>query len=325
MSADTGVLSPVPRLPNFIAVQYAVFTDPVLSHAAKLLFSRLEFYAGKDGKAYPKHNTLGSEMGLSTRQVRTVLTELKDQNRIDWKRTRTSCIFEIKPAEEWKFTSALDRKKTSTLIGRKLPLKSGRKLPIEKKYRRSSSKRSSEKKPGAVLQGSTASATSKENPKPKTDSLRSDDEKTKTASEREVYAHPEDELRAIHREKTGDELSPDVERRIWELVEIRGVPRKQFMDELRKHVPNTWKNPAGFLTNFARRIGSVSTPELVAPLEPEPPKNGNGRCSACNGIGYAHWDADPVARVYCDCRMGRELKRVDTHPPAAAVTSEAVA
>src|ERR1019366_7027346 len=100
---------------------------------------------------------------------------------------------------------------------------------------------------------------------------------------------------------------------------IRGVPRKQFMDELRKHVPNVWKNPAGFLTNFARKIGSVSTPELVAPLEPEPPKKENGHCSGCNGIGYRHWDADLTARVYCDCQMGRDLKRLDARPGAATV------
>jgi hypothetical protein len=185
--------------------------------------------------------------------------------------------------------------------------------------------RGKKQRPETFVEGSIGGATPKETPKAKTDSLKSDDEKPKTAREGEIYAHPEDELKAIYREKTGDEISPDVERRVWELVEIRGVPRKQFMDELRKHVPNAWKNPAGFLTNFARKIGSVATPEPAPPAEPEPPKNGNGRCSGCNGIGYAHWDADLAARVYCDCRMGRELKRVDARPPAAETSVPALA
>jgi hypothetical protein len=179
----------------------------------------------------------------------------------------------------------------------------------------------------ASVEGSTAGATRQQNRKPKTSkSLRSDDDENPKTAKSETYARPEDELRAIIRQKTGDELSPDVERRVWESVEIRGVPRKQFMDELRKHVPNAWKNPAGFLTNFARKISSVSVATMKAPApksdEPaEPPKNENGRCSGCNGSGYVN--ADLAARVYCDCRLGRDLKRMDALPLAGAVASEA--
>lgn len=141
-----------------------------------------------------------------------------------------------------------------------------------------------------------------------------------------AYATPEAELQDIYRQKSGNEISPDVERRIWETVELRGVPRKQFMDELRKHLPNTWKNPAGFLTNFARKIGSIATPEQQQEPEPEPPKNEKGRCADCNGTGYRHWDGDLASRVYCDCQMGRELKRVDARmvaavPPAVEVVA----
>lgn len=51
------------------------------------------------------------------------------------------------------------------------------------------------------------------------------------------------------------------------------------------------------------------------------PRNENKRCSLCAGSGYV--DADLAARVYCDCRMGRELKRMDARPLAGAVASEA--
>ena len=101
--------------PEFIKVDYAVYTDSALSPWARLLFSRLQFYAGADGKAYPKQETLARELGVSDRQVRIVLSELRALNRIAWTRTRTSSVFEIKPASEWKTASALDRKTASTL------------------------------------------------------------------------------------------------------------------------------------------------------------------------------------------------------------------
>lgn len=336
MSAGNGK----PFQPDFVAIPYAVFVDPNLSHAAKLTYGRLKLYAGEDGRAFPKHETLASEVCLRDRQLRTVLSELQAAGWIEWRRARTNCVYTVFSDRQKTTTlNRQDRQKTTSQSGGKLPITSAeschsrvaencrQKRSIENHHQ----KRGMEKKnSGAAVEGSAGGATSKEKPKAKSsESEKADDEQPKTAREREIFAHPEDELKAIFREKTGDELSPDVERRIWELLEIRGVPRKQFMDELRKHVPNAWRNPAGFLTNFARKIGSVSTPELVAPLEPEPPKNGNGRCSACNGIGYAHWDADPAARVYCSCKMGRELKRVDARPlaetsgPAPAAATEA--
>lgn len=81
------------RPPGFVAVDYEVFIDSSLSPAAKLLFARLKLYAGTNGLAYPKHRTLAREMCMSDRQVRTLLNELRALNRINWRRTRTSCIF----------------------------------------------------------------------------------------------------------------------------------------------------------------------------------------------------------------------------------------
>ena len=205
-------------------------------------------------------------------------------------------------------------RKIRPVTSRKIRPLTGRKTRLTIERGKSSSERKGKKeRDAASVEGSIGGATSNPEPKP-LESLKADDEKPKTAREREIFDYPEDELKAIYREKTGDELSPDVQRRIWELVEIRGVARKQFMDELRKHVPNTWKNPAGFLTNFARKIGSVSTPDPPPASAPEPPKDAKGRCSGCSSIGYVHWDEDLAAREYCDCQMGRELRRVDGRP-----------
>lgn len=148
---------------EYIPIPYEVFTDSSLSHGAKLLFGRLKVYAGKDGKAFPKHETLAGEMCVSARQVRSLLVNLKARNMIDWTRTRSSCIFEIKPREEWKRVSDLDGKGSSALRGSELPPKSGNTFPQEKSYRRPSPDKSSL---NATMQHRSSSA-------PKDDAVRS--------------------------------------------------------------------------------------------------------------------------------------------------------
>lgn len=131
-----------------------------------------------------------------------------------------------------------------------------------------------------------------------------DDEKP-TQQKAQNRRSPEEELRAIHEEKTGIRISPDVERRIWELVELRDVPRVEFIERLRPHVPNTWENPAGFLTSFAKRINQVVGTEITIPESPpEPSKNPNGRCSACNGLGK-------VGDEWCTCQTGRDFHALE--------------
>ena len=100
--------------PDYIAIPYAIFTDRDLSHGAKLLFGRLKLYAGKDGKAFPTHETLARELCVSDRQVRTLLTELKALNRIGG------------GGREAVASSRSNHLKT----GRKLPIWMGRNLPI---------------------------------------------------------------------------------------------------------------------------------------------------------------------------------------------------
>jgi helix-turn-helix protein len=297
----------IPFQPKFISLDYAVFIDPDLSHAAKLLFARLKLYAGHDGKAYPKHDTLAREMCLSDRQVRTVLAELKALNRIAWTRTRGSCQFTIKPPEDWKKSSDQDRKESSDLNGRKPPIKTGRKVPTEKKYRNHHQNGSwEERNPGLSAEAVSSVEPRVEHQTPRPLSLKVDDEKPQDPKP-VSYASPEAELKAIFLEKTGAEISLDLERRIWDAVEIRNIARKQFIDELRKHVPNRWRNPAGFLTNFARKIGIVATPAPRPKKLPEPPMNGLGRCHLCNGIGR-------IDEAYCECRMGRDLRAVEARP-----------
>src|SRR6185295_16825673 len=86
--------------------------------------------------------------------------------------------------------------------------------------------------------------------------------------------------------KAGQEISRDLLNRISETRELRGVSMSRFLDELQPHVPNHWKNPAGFLTDFARKFkskasGSATAQTSVSALTvKEPP-----RCTKCHSIG----------------------------------------
>ena len=292
--------------PEFVAIPYAVFRDACLSHAAKLVYGRLKLYSGKNGLCYPKHATLAREVDLSERQLRTVLAELRSAGWIDWKRARTSCIYAVHP----------ERKEPSDQTGEKLPITPEgirRSRPAEsRRHKRSIENHHPKKEIEKNTSAAEASvSTAMRKLREKQNSEMTDDDPSNC-----VLASPKEELRDVFFRKTGQQISADVERRIWETVELHGLTPEEFLEQLRPHVPNTWRNPAGFLTNFARKIASVSTapPEVRAPPVPEPPRDAAGRCSVCRGAGYIRYDENPAAREYCACSMGRELRRVDARP-----------
>jgi hypothetical protein len=127
----------------------------------------------------------------------------------------------------------------------------------------------------------------------------------------------------IYLTKAGDEISRDVEQRIWEIVETRQATRVEYVEELRKgkHLEGDWHNPAGLLTDFAKKFhrkkaGSAPTVEI--------PRQGTEtkRCADCNGTGYKYYDNDPAARLYCACNLGQELQRMDARRQAAKAAEE---
>jgi DNA-binding transcriptional MocR family regulator len=50
-----------------------------LSLGAKLLWARLAQYAGQDGACYPSQKRLASDLGLSDRQIRRLISELNSK------------------------------------------------------------------------------------------------------------------------------------------------------------------------------------------------------------------------------------------------------
>lgn len=57
--------------------------DPEISHGAKIVYARLCRFAGKDGIAYPKIETIALSVGIGVRQAKRYTSELKDKGLID--------------------------------------------------------------------------------------------------------------------------------------------------------------------------------------------------------------------------------------------------
>ena len=140
------------------------------------------------------------------------------------------------------------------------------------------------------------------------DLKRIDDEKTTTVAKDAqncCLLSPDEELRAIFEQKTGVRISLDVERRVWETVELRGCTRAEFIERLRPHATNDWTNPAGFLTAFARRVGQVSATKIeILESAAEPERNAWGRCGECNGLGKTDTG-------WCSCETGRDFAAIE--------------
>ena len=88
----------------------------------------------------------------------------------------------------------------------------------------------------------------------------------------EVYASPEDELKAIYQAKAGAPITIEVLRAIRDDLELIGVGMGEFVSALKEsHIQSEWRSPAGFLRDFAKRFRSktrvASRPMTAAEAE----------------------------------------------------------
>lgn len=146
-------------------------------------------------------------------------------------------------------------------------------------------------------------------PKPHTNAkkmpVKADDDEPKP-NLRAPYSSPEYELRDVYRTKTGLEMPLDLLSRLKETCEIRGVTLAQYTEAIRPHTPNAWHNPAGFMTDFARKIHSKTPGWTPTPgfMWIDPNVREIPRCNGCSGVGIK-------AGEYCNCQLGQDLKRQD--------------
>ena len=101
------------------------------------------------------------------------------------------------------------------------------------------------------------------------------------------------------------ELSPDLLARLKDICELRGVTLAKYVEALRPHIPNAWRNPAGFMTDFARKIHSKTPGGIPAPTLTRIDSYvvETARCKECGGAGIRDGG-------FCSCQLGRDLKRM---------------
>jgi hypothetical protein len=94
------------------------------------------------------------------------------------------------------------------------------------------------------------------------------------------YASPEDELKAIYQSKSGEPITISVLDAIRANLECARVSIDDFLVEVRKHVNNEWRNPAGFLRDLSQRF-RAKTRLAGAPVTAAEAEEKNYRCQLC--------------------------------------------
>jgi hypothetical protein len=328
-----------------IRIPLEMVSYPGLSAGAKLLYGRLALFRGRQegGFCRPSLEKLAQAMGTSVDSVDRWLGELVREGFIERKRHRRAvaeCVFlphpvlvdSANPPNQDSPDSAEAPNQERFPDSANLPPRFRKNAPLD-------SANPDEKSPHAADSTDTYGTENihhqniqenvhfKDGDETPFQSLDLDDEEKHSPPPRR---NPEEELRAIYREKTGVEISQDVERRIWETCELRGVARTEFIDAVRGHIRGKWHTPAAFLTDFARKIHTKRSRPLEEVTTATPgyaPET--GRCAICKGIGYLRFDENPVLCEYCDCALGRDLQRADkrraqeqAEASAASTTSE---
>jgi len=146
--------------------------------------------------------------------------------------------------------------------------------------------------------------------------IRVDDEKIPP----EVYASPEDELKAIYQAKAGAPITIEVLRAIREDFELTVVGMGEFVAELKEsHIQNEWRNPAGFLRDFAKRFRS-KTRVAARPITAAEAEVRDYQCKICfsktPGEGILQGDNGTLKPCSCASQeyIARQRER-GTFPP----------
>lgn len=73
---------------NFRGLRYLI-RDPQVSRGAKVVLLDLLLYAGVDNNTFPSEDLLARDLGITARQIRNLLNELRLNGVISWQRNET--------------------------------------------------------------------------------------------------------------------------------------------------------------------------------------------------------------------------------------------
>jgi len=86
---------------GFAALPYMVLRDVSLTMGARLIYAVLLMYAWQEGSCFPGQMRMSADVGISQRNLRRFLAELRDQGYISWRKhmpggTNTYFIHDVK-------------------------------------------------------------------------------------------------------------------------------------------------------------------------------------------------------------------------------------
>jgi len=96
----------------------------------------------------------------------------------------------------------------------------------------------------------------------------------------EVYASPDDELKAIYLAKAGQPITVAVLDAIRVNLELNLMTMGRFVSVLRAHLAGNWKNPPGFLRDLSRKFRAKSQ-HATDPVTAAEAAERDYRCSFC--------------------------------------------
>jgi len=123
---------------NFTIIPNELLKPSQLSNMARLLFCVLLRYCGQDDWCFPSQEKLASDLGVSSRHIRTILDELIASGVILKKRRGFNRSNNYKVAKQF----VIERNSSSYQLGSKFPLHDGNTVPPKSTYIKGKGKRS---------------------------------------------------------------------------------------------------------------------------------------------------------------------------------------
>jgi Helix-turn-helix domain len=277
-----------------IYIPDALVRNTNVSAGAKIAYGRLARYAGADGDCHPSIKALAREIGVQERQAQRYLAELERNSfirpvpRFKGPNIRDTngfvFLWHESLSESIRNTTPSVSHSTPPPVSAKTPPPASDVTPKETHGKEGHREQSPSSSP---------SASTPPSPTPSHNANELDDEKPKSEKA---------ELIDLIRGSTGQPPDRRLFRDITEALELRGVPLREYLDDIRPRLGRLKHPPRpGFFRHHAtswRDSRPVEKP--VEPVSREP-----SRCPVCSGSGR-------TPNGYCTCTMGQDLMKVES-------------
>jgi hypothetical protein len=330
---------------NGIFIPEAICKYRGLSLGAKMIYGRFCRYAGRDGAVYPALPTLASELGIGKTQARAYVQELERKCFIAVDRenrhygpngaggsNRYIFLWHVAfDGEEGKLRKTPPVRKTGGVPLRKTEPVPLRKTGAEENHHQESQEKESQLRKNLRNAPTTFASGEAQSPNPPKPLSVDEDEKL---PEPPVYRSGWEELRAKFQVANGGaEMGFQDECWLKEEMERRGITPKALAKLVDENPLTGFHSPMAGLKWLVKKFRTKTRSSLELGNEAKralgilsPPAE-SPRCEPCGNSGRVleriEGQRPRMTEQYCDCRMGKELKTVETRKRTPAVPSGA--